>query len=166
MELGIDLIKMASGMLPAIFGPGGNGAPGVMPASGTPGGPGGGQPGGGVTAQISPAIQTRISPQISPVFTQMQSSPGAGVVASPQQIAPGGQTATTPMGVPGGEPGAMMAPQPDYGYAPAPTSYGGPVPRAMQPTRGFEGINWTPIAVAGIVAIGAMAIFGKRRKRK
>lgn len=158
MELGIDLIKMASGFFPGLFGPGGNGAPGVMPAPDTTGGPGGGQPGGGVTAQISPAIQTRISPQISPVFTQMQSSPGAGVVASPQQIAPGGQAA-------GGQPGAMMAPQPDYGYAPAPSPYGGPLPGAMQPTRGAAGINWTPIAVAGIAAIGAMAILGKRRKR-
>lgn len=41
-----------------------------------------------VTTQVSPAIQTQISPQISPVMTQMQASPGAGVVAAPQQQAP------------------------------------------------------------------------------
>jgi len=41
-----------------------------------------------VSVQVSPAIQTQVSPQISPVFTQMQDSPGAGVVAAPQQVAP------------------------------------------------------------------------------
>ncbi len=43
---------------------------------------------------VSPAIQTQVSPQISPVLTQMQASPGASVQAQPIS-APGGQRAAT-----------------------------------------------------------------------
>ncbi len=46
-----------------------------------------------VTTQVSPAIQTQVSPQISPVMTQLQDSPGAGVIAAPQQVAPAPMTA-------------------------------------------------------------------------
>lgn len=169
MELGIDLVKAAASFIPAVFGPQGGGAPGVAPA------PDAGMmptaPGGGVTAQVSPAIQTRISPQISPTMTQIQSSPGAGVMAAPQQYMPGGQAATTPFGVPGAEGGMLpMQPQPygapmPYGAAPSPYMPGA-VPGALQPTRGLAGINWTPIAVAGIAAIAAMAILRRPRKRK
>lgn len=167
MELGIDLIgaaKAAAGaFMPAVFGPAGGGAPGVAPAHEGAGAP----PGGGVTTQVSPAIQTRISPQISPTMTQIQSSPGAGVMAAPQQYMPGGQTAVTPMGAP--TPGSMLAPQPygapsPYGAAPSPYAPGA-VPGALQPQRGLAGMNWTPIAVAAIAAIAIMGVFGRRRKR-
>lgn len=43
---------------------------------------------------VSPAIQTQVSPQISPVMTQQQASPGASVQAQPIST-PGGQRATT-----------------------------------------------------------------------
>lgn len=43
---------------------------------------------------VSPAIQTQVSPQISPVMTQMQASPGASVQAQPIST-PGGQQAAT-----------------------------------------------------------------------
>lgn len=43
---------------------------------------------------VSPAIQTQVSPQISPVMTQMQASPGASVAAQPIS-APGPMTAAT-----------------------------------------------------------------------
>lgn len=167
MNLGIDLItaaKAAGSMLPGFFGPGGNGAPGVMPAPDAGGMPVG--PGGGVTAQVSPTLQTRISPQISPTMTQIQSSPGAGVMAAPQQIMPGGQTAVTPMGVPGAEPGSILPPPPQYGYQPQPydMAFPGGVPTALQPTRGIGGINWTPIIVAGVAGIVALSIFGRRKR--
>lgn len=163
MELGIDLLKTAASFLPAVFGPDGGGAPGVAPAPGMPMTPVG--PGGGVRAQVSPTLQTRISPQISPTMTQIQSSPGAGVMAAPQQVMPGGMTASTPFGVPG-EPGAPAPMQPQYGYSPAPSPFpAGAVPGALQPTRGLQGINWTPIIVAGVVAVAALGIFGQRRRR-
>lgn len=43
---------------------------------------------------VSPAIQTQVSPQISPVMTQQQASPGASVQAQPIST-PGGQRAAT-----------------------------------------------------------------------
>lgn len=171
MELGIDLIgaaKAAAGaFMPAVFGPGGAGAPGVAPSPDAPATPVG--PGGGVTAQVSPTLQTRISPQISPAMTQIQSSPGAGVMAAPQQYMPGGQTATTPMAT---APGSVLpSSQPQYGYSPqpygAPVPYMGPggVPTALQPTRGLAGINWTPVIIAGVAGVVALSVFGRRRKR-
>lgn len=167
MNLGIDLWGAASSILPAVFGPDGGGAPGVAPSPGMPTTPVG--PDGGVTAQISPAIQTQISPQISPTMTQIQSSPGAGVMAAPQQITPGAQTAVTPMGVPG-EAGSILPSQPQYGYGPQPSyepiALPAALPAALQPTTGVEGINWTPIIVAGVAAIVALGIFGQRRKRQ
>ncbi len=166
MELGIDLIKAASSFLPAVFGPGGTGAPGVMPAPDVGTLPT--TPGGGVNTQVSPNLQTLISPQISPTITQIQSSPGAGVMAAPQQYMPGGQTATTPMGVPGGEPGSMLPAAPmEPAYMAPPSPYPtGALPTALQPTRGLAGINWTPIIIAGVAAIAAMAILRRPRKRR
>lgn len=143
MQLGIDLISAAASFLPAVFGPDGAGAPGVMPAPGAPGTPV--SPQGGVRAEISPAIQTRVSPQISPVFTQIQSSPGAGVMASPQQAAPGG-------------------PVPQYGYSPSPYAPSA-IPSALRSTRGLEGINWTPIALTAIAGIAVLGLMRQRRKR-
>lgn len=174
MELGIDIIgaaKAAAGaFMPTVFGPAGGGAPGVAPAPEGAGAPPT-APGGGVTAQVSPAIQTRISPQISPTMTQIQSSPGAGVMAAPQQYMPGGQTAVTPMGVPGAEYGGYGSPLSPYGaptspYGMPPSPYApGAMPTALQPTRGLAGINWTPIVIAGVAGIVALGIFGRRRKR-
>lgn len=45
------------------------------------------------TTTVSPSIQAQISPQVSPVLTQQQASPGAGVSAGPTQYQPGGQQA-------------------------------------------------------------------------
>lgn len=163
--LGIDLIDMAARAAGAFFGPKGEAPPG---APGPPGaGPGAPSvPGGGT--QVSPTIQTRISPQISPVMTQMQASPGAAVQAAPTMYPGGPQTATVPMGVPGMPLPPMGPPQtvPQYGYSPQPAGPGIPwgTPGAMQ--TGEQRINWTVIAIAGAVAIGAVAVFGKGRRRK
>lgn len=157
--LGIDLIGLAKTAAGAFFGPSGGGAPGVAPAPGGPSAPG---PGAPIT--VSPAIQTEISPQISPVMTQMQASPGAAVQAAPTMFPGGGQTAV-PM-TPGLEPTPMMPP-PQYGYAPQPPYQPIPwgTPTAVQ--TGEERINWTMIAIAGAAAIAAMAVFGRRpRKRR
>lgn len=45
------------------------------------------------TTTISPVLQTEISPQISPVFQQVQDSPGAVQSATTEMIAPGGMEA-------------------------------------------------------------------------
>ena len=47
------------------------------------------------TITVSPAIQTQVSPQISPVFSQMQDSPYASQGAATSQLMPGGMTAST-----------------------------------------------------------------------
>jgi len=52
---------------------------------------------------VSPAIQAQISPQVSPILTQAQASPGTGVTAAPQQYMPGGMQAS------GGAPGITAA---------------------------------------------------------
>ena len=158
-ELGIDLIgvaKAAAGaFMPGMFGPEGNGAPGVMPAPDARTGP------GTPSTTVSPAIQTQISPQISPVMTQMQASPGAGVQAAPTMYPGGAQT--VPMGAPGLPPPPMGPPQPVTPYygAPAPGIPFG-TPSAFQ--TGEQRVNWTLIAIAGAVAVGAIAIFGRRRR--
>lgn len=48
------------------------------------------------TFDVSPAIQTQVSPQISPVFSQLQDSPYARTSAAPRQDAGGAQTAKGP----------------------------------------------------------------------
>lgn len=160
--LGIDLIDMAARAAGAFLAPSGEAPPG---APGPPGvGPG--TPGGGT--QVSPTIQTRISPQISPVMTQMQASPGAAVQAAPTMYPGGPQTATVPMGVPGMPLPPMGPPQtvPQYGYSPQPAGPGIPwgTPGAMQ--TGEQRINWTVIAIAGAAAIAAMTVFGGRRRKR
>lgn len=59
------------------------------------------------TTTISPVIQTEVSPMISPVFAQMQASPGAVQAGTPTMVSPGGMEAT------GGGPGPTGAPAPD-----------------------------------------------------
>lgn len=46
-----------------------------------------------VQTTVSPVLQTDISPQVSPVFSQMQDSPGAQQAATTTQYKPGGQEA-------------------------------------------------------------------------
>jgi LPXTG-motif cell wall-anchored protein len=161
--LGIDLIDMAARAAGAFLAPPGE-APTGPPSPSEPRFPGA----AGAGTQVSPTIQTRISPQISPVMTQMQASPGAAVQAAPTMYPGGPQTATVPMGVPGLPPPPMGPPQaiPQYGYSPQPTGAGIPwgTPTAMQ--TGEQKINWTMIAIAGAAAIAAMAVFGPRRKRQ
>ena len=57
------------------------------------------------TTTISPVLQTEVSPMISPVFQQVQDSPGATQAATPTMVAPGGMEAE---GGSSGDSGAMM----------------------------------------------------------
>lgn len=64
-----------------------------------------------VQTTVSPVLQTEVSPQISPIFAQMQDSPGSQQAATTTQYKPGGMTAegggtTGPGG--GGESAALM----------------------------------------------------------
>jgi len=160
----------------------GSDAPSGGPSAG---GPTTGMPMPGSTATaVSPTFQTQISPQISPVFSQMQASPGATQAATTTQYQPGGMSAE------GG--GAVAAPAPMSPYGPSfpdfgstgPTKYGGLPVSALDPVqftdirefptagslirdiRESEPFNWTPVYwLGGAALVGVMALaFMKQRK--
>lgn len=138
---------------------------------------------------VSTAIVTQVSPQISPVMTQQQSSPGATVSANPMQFMPGGLSADqaiTPYGSPAGTgtPGSTpgISPYQPYGVDPATGGYvpidpytGQPITQAFTSPGGgayspvsvggsrMMDIPWIPIAIVGGVA--ALAFLLPRRKR-
>lgn len=139
---------------------------------------------------VSTAVVTQVSPQISPVMTQQQSSPGATVGANPMQFMPGGlsaEQAITPYGSPagGGFPGSQpgISPyqpytrDPNTGYAVPVDQYGQPINAGYVDTRGggayspvsvggsrMTDIPWIPIAIVGGVA--ALAFLWPKRNRK
>lgn len=138
---------------------------------------------------VSTAIVTQVSPQISPVMTQQQSSPGATVGANPTQFMPGGLSADqaiTPYGdyampgFPTNQPG--ISPMQPYTMDPATGQYIPIDPRTGQPLTGgysapgggqyspvsvggasMTDIPWIPIAIIG-GAVG-LAFLLKKRKR-
>lgn len=139
---------------------------------------------------VSTAVVTQISPQISPVMTQQQSSPGATVGANPMQFMPGGlsaDTAISPFGnyadpaMPGSTPG--ISPYQPYSYDPAGGGYVPIDPVTGQPiTTGYlessggqyspvrigqasmTDMPWIPIALVGGGI--ALALFLGTRKRR
>ena len=138
---------------------------------------------------VSTAVVTQVSPQISPVMTQQQSSPGATVGANPMQFMPGGLSADqaiTPYGSPG-MPGfptnqAGMSPYQPYTMDPRTGEYVPIDPATGQPiTQGFVSpgggqyspvsvggasmtdIPWIPIAIVGGVV--GLALLWPKRKR-
>jgi len=138
---------------------------------------------------VSTAVVTQISPQISPVMTQQQSSPGATVGANPMQFMPGGLSADqaiTPYGSPAapGSPGSTtgISPYQPYTTDPRTGEYVAIDPRTGQPiTTGYlessggqyspvsvgqsrmTEIPWIPIAIVGGVAALAFLIPKRRR---
>lgn len=139
---------------------------------------------------VSPTIQAQISPQISPVMTQQQSSPGASVSANPMQYMPGGQTAEG-----GGTTGAPLSPYGNYAAPGFPSGPGAPYPYSpgmqysIDPVTGMpvpsnyysqggygspvtvgaasmQDLPWTAIAIAGAAAVGAVFLFGKKKRAK
>lgn len=139
---------------------------------------------------VSTAVVTQVSPQISPVMTQQQSSPGATVGANPMQFMPGGlsaEQAITPYGSPAGPgfPGSQPGISPYQPYTRDPnTGYaraidpmtGQPINAGYVDTRGggayspvsvggssMTDIPWIPIAVVGGVV--ALAVLWPKRKR-
>lgn len=136
---------------------------------------------------VSTAVVTQISPQISPVMTMQQSSPGAMVGASPMQFMPGGLSADqaiTPYGTQAmpGYPGnqAGISPYQPYTMDPATGKYVPIDPTTGQPitssylqaggqyspvrigAASMTDIPWIPIAIVG-AGIG-IAFFMRKRK--
>ena len=136
---------------------------------------------------VSTAVVTSISPQISPVMTMMQSSPGAMVDANPMQFMPGGisaDQAITPYGSQA-SPGfptnqAGISPYQPYTMDPATGQYVPIDPTTGQPitssylqaggqyspvrigAAAMTDIPWIPIAIVG----GAVGLAFFLRKRK
>lgn len=128
---------------------------------------------GGSTV-VSPNIQTEISPQISPVFQQTQSSPGATQAATATQYQPGGQSGrggdASELPYSGGPSlPAMTAPLlPGFdNYTTRDT-----LPRfadagsMIRDVRESQPFNWTPVFwIAGIGVVGLLALeFLKKRR--
>ncbi len=160
MKAAEGILGPGSAAMPGVAVPGGAVAPGtaLTPRQGP----------GPVT--VSPAIQTQVSPQISPVMTMQQSSPGAQVSASPQQRGGAGQTA-----LPGGPafppvPGAY--PGPDYGDYARPVGRGVAFPEAFpepfSPTVRVGESQTAQLMKTGLLAIGVIggiALLNKNRKK-
>lgn len=139
---------------------------------------------------VSTAVVTQVSPQISPVMTQQQSSPGATVGANPTQFMPGGLSADQAMtpygnygmpGFPTNQPGiSPMQPytmDPRTGeYVPIDPMTGQPIQTSyVQPGGGqyspvsvggasMTDFPWIPVAVVGGVV--AIAFLWPKRKRQ
>lgn len=136
---------------------------------------------------VSTAVVTQISPQISPVMTMMQSSPGAMVDANPMQFMPGGLSADqaiTPYGsqaAPGYPTNqAGISPYQPYTmdpttgkYVPIDPTTGQPITSSYLQAGGqyspvriggasMTDIPWIPIAIVG-AGIG-IAFFMRKRK--
>lgn len=138
---------------------------------------------------ISTAVVTQVSPQISPVMTQQQSSPGATVGANPMQFMPGGLSADQGMSPFGnfGAPGyptnqGGISPMQPYTMDPRTGEYVPMDPRTGQPIQsGFldsSGGQYSPVSVGGssmtdipwipIAIVGGgvvLALLLKKRKR-
>lgn len=157
-----------------------------------PGGPSGPVPTGSTTGMqqpgatstaVSPVIQTAISPQISPVFSQMQASPGGVQAGTTTQYQPGGMFAeggSAPSAPPISPYGASF---PDFGSS-GPTKYGGLPVSSLDPVqftdirefptagtlirdiRSSQPFNWTPVYwIGGVALVGAFALTFMKQKR-
>lgn len=138
---------------------------------------------------VSTAVVTQVSPQISPVMTQQQSSPGATVGANPMQFMPGGLSADQAI-TPYGGYGAPGFPTNQSGISPLQPYTMDPMTGQYVPTNPYTGqpitqsyvqpgggqyspvsvggsrmtdIPWIPIAIVGGVA--ALAFLLPKRKR-
>lgn len=119
---------------------------------------------------ISPTFQQSFTPQVSPVFQQLQESPGATLSAQPIQQATGGQYA---------EGGSSRSPTSPPGL---PSTNYPSLPRAALPSRalGFPafppepsilqqqmGADWKiPALIAGAAIVGMGLFMGKRGGRR
>jgi hypothetical protein len=141
---------------------------------------------------VSTAVVTQVSPQISPVMTMQQSSPGATVGANPTQFMPGGLSADqaiTPFGnqaapgFPTNQSG--ISPYQPYTRDPATGQYvpidprtGQPIQSSYMDTRGeaayspvtvgqsrMTDVPWIPIAIVGGGVVLALMLTRKKRAR-
>lgn len=158
--LAFDPFSAAASIIPAVMGTeGGAGMPGIPdlfgPAAATP------------NITVSPAIQTTISPQISPVFQQAFQPSGSPMTAGTTQTAPSTQTATQPSGAgtAGGFPDLGL-PSAGGGYMPASTYK--TVPASGTYSQGAGGVDWQKWGfwlAAGVGVVGLIAVMRKRRSR-
>lgn len=111
---------------------------------------------------VSPVIQTKISPQISPVFTQIQDSPYATASGAPSMVSTGAQTAETGMPDPNIPPSLRRrayAPYDEYGRSTGSTPYSYyPQPSVVtQQGGGYqELIKWGLIGGIALFAINSL----------
>ena len=110
---------------------------------------------------VSPAIQTRISPQISPVFSQIQDSAGASTYGAPSMTSTGAQSADTGQRLPGGVPRGTRqypySPFDEYGRSRTPQPY--PSMPVISKMGGYgDLIKW---GIIGFVAMTAIKSFSK-----
>ena len=131
----------------ALLGPDGAPAPGAPQPYGG---------GGGGSTEVSPTFQQQFTPSISPIFQQIQDSPGAVVGATTTQAGVGEQRATR-VAAPAGSGGLPLTP------------LGSPVfedrfdfstlPDATREVRRIAtAFDWTPVIWGGVVlAVGALA---------
>ena len=116
---------------------------------------------------VSPAIQTRISPQISPVMTQMQSSPGATATGAPQMITTAPQIAETGVPMPGVPPTTRAAPPryspfDNYGrpHSSFPSYYG-----PSDPIVTKQGMDTRTMVTWGVAGVAIIALLAAMRNR-
>lgn len=107
---------------------------------------------------VSPVIQTKISPQISPVFSQIQDSAGASTYGAPTMTSSGAQTAETGMPPPGAIPPSMRSrtynPYDEYGRPQGAIPYYPPEAGVFQQAGGYQDlVKWGIIGAIGLFAI-------------
>ena len=142
----------------------GAGAPGALPLPG----------GGGGPIEVSPSFQQQFTPSISPVFQQIQDSPGAVVGATTTQAGVGEQRATRVPGIPGVPPpiGAGGLPLTPLGSPTFEDRFDfSTLPDATREVRKIAtAFDWTPVIWGGVaLGIGVLAFTaytrGPRRAR-
>jgi hypothetical protein len=122
-------------------------------------------PGGAGPITVSPAIQTTISPQISPIFQQSYMPSGSPMTAGTTQTAPVSHSAST------GQPGGASIPGdvdfPSAGGVPASypaDEYGTPVGGESY-AASYRGFNWKPWAIGGAALLGILFFMQQQKKR-
>lgn len=121
---------------------------------------------------VSPAQQQAFTPQVSPVFQQTQSSPGAVMTASPTQSARTGQEARSsgPVTHGAGLPSAGYIPRLPFGPSPAlPESF--PDPYAQPVFQDIDDTGMNDLIKTGLWGVGLIGAYmllgnGKKGKRK
>jgi hypothetical protein len=164
-----ELMSLASSFMDSASG-GGSGSPGSSSPAGAAGGAGGAGGQGARDIQVSPAIQTQVSPQISPVFQQQFQPSNSGMTAGTSQYLPTNMSApnsgmpgaqTAPGGSLPGSGGAYPANYPGQSYQYPPSAIPGPFTSGAE-TGGFQ--KYLPYLLLG--GAGLLGVFFMMRKKR